>query len=520
MTIERRKISADIERKIAIGMITDSGFLRDIIPILDDSSLLSVPFVRTVANWCTDHWNAYQVAPGKAIIDVYQAQLRRGNIPAPEQELLEDFLESLSEEWVADAGFNSEFWLDEAERHLDKQAIQMTAEDVQALLVSGDLDEARELLEGYRQIKRPAAHAINPFDDAVIQAAFQDAQEPLLKFSGALGSFANHLFTRGSLVGIMAPEKRGKSWMLQELALRAVMSRRKVVFFSVGDMTRDQMVRRIGIRLTGGNYLQRECGEAPVPVYDCKRNQKGGCFMPARTWKGKLEDAEGMTLDPRDYFKRWSEGIEYEPCDHCRRSDDKWYPAHWWKKEEVTLLTPGKVRRKARAWLKRYGDRMRLYEYGYWELNVKEIEAELIRLKEQDDFLADFVIIDYADNMGPEDPRVSEERHRQNQTWGALSALRKRWHNCIITATQTDAASYNNDDIGMRNFSEDKRKLGHATAMLALNQKPWEKREGVMRLGLVLARETEFFVDRQVAILQSLKIGRPIMGSYRLWGNR
>ena len=133
-----------------------------------------------------------------------------------------------------------------------------------------------------------------------------------------------------------------------------------------------------------------------------------------------------------------------------------------------------------------------------------------------EDFVPDVIIIDYADVLAPEDRRVADFRHRINETWMALERLRKKWHACVLTATQADAASYEVHDITMSNFSEDKRKLAHVTAMLAINQTDKEKREAVARIGLVVAREEEFHIERQVKILQCLRKGRPVIGSYFL----
>ena len=90
-----------------------------------------------------------------------------------------------------------------------------------------------------------------------------------------------------------------------------------------------------------------------------------------------------------------------------------------------------------------------------------------------------------------------------------MRALSQDIHCLVATATQTDAASYDVDSIGMKHFSEDKRKYGHVTAMIALNQTPDEKKKEIMRLNFIVLREDEFSVRNFVHVAECRGLANP-----------
>ena len=109
-----------------------------------------------------------------------------------------------------------------------------------------------------------------------------------------------------------------------------------------------------------------------------------------------------------------------------------------------------------------------------------------------------------------------EERHRQNKIWKQLRSLSQERHCLVVTATQADAKSYESGLLHMKNFSEDKRKYGHVTAMYGLNQDKdgREKNIGLMRINEIVLREGDYNTSKTVTVLQNLRRGRPFLGSF------
>ena len=107
---------------------------------------------------------------------------------------------------------------------------------------------------------------------------------------------------------------------------------------------------------------------------------------------------------------------------------------------------------------------------------------------------------DYAELFAALDGKSTGDREQVNQTWLALASLRLAKHYLIVTATQTDADSYDSELITMKNFSEDKRKHSHMTGSFALNQTDEEKELGLYRMNWLTGRDWAYSSSKFVYV--------------------
>jgi len=147
-------------------------------------------------------------------------------------------------------------------------------------------------------------------------------------------------------------------------------------------------------------------------------------------------------------------------------------------------------------------------------LTLSKIKSTLKKWKDKEAFIPDVILIDYADLLEAE--TRMEERPKQNYIWKGLRALSQEFDCLVIAPTQADAASYKAYRLELDNFSEDKRKYAHVTAMYGLNQDPSgrEKELGIMRINKIVIREGDFHSSHEVHVLQRLQMGRPHLGSF------
>src|SRR5690606_10442718 len=160
------------------------------------------------------------------------------------------------------------------------------------------------------------------------------------------------------------------------------------------------------------------------------------------------------------------------------------------------------------------GRNFRVSTHTSGSLTVNGMLSILDLWERQDGFVSDMIVVDFADIMASD--LKGEPRHQENDKWMRLRGLSQKKHALVVTATWTDSASYKVNTLSLSNFSEDKRKFGHVTAMYGLNQDPKnrEKQLGIMRINEIVLREDAFSQYNQVSVLQNLSRGQPTLASF------
>jgi len=458
--IVRKTIDGSVERKLLTGMVISTPFLDEAIAFYDPD-LIETKHVRIVAEWCAQYYQRYTKAPGIHIKDIYDSHIDQMELV--EKELIGDLLSSLSEEYERADKINVTYLLDQAEKYFKMQSLTRLYKEGKGLLFRGKVIEAEGLLSEYKRIGRSSSLGANPFTDAEeMMEAFESEAIPLFTFPGQLGWMLNEEFNRDKFLAFTGPEKRGKTWWCNEVAIRAAMARCNVALFQIGDMSRKQIMARLAIRLCGRSNRERYCGEHKCPA---PNNSGIGCSyitVPA--------------VKPLTWRDAWKTGHRFL----------------------------GRTK----------GRDFRLSVHSSDQLSVTGLKLILDNWDTFDNFIPDVIVIDYADNLAPEDRR-EEYRHQINRTWKLLRGLSQERHCLVVTATQASADSYDQATISMKHFSENKLKNAHVTSMVGLNQTLDEKQARLMRLNMIIQREGEFYANQSVTVAQDLWQGRPFLFSFK-----
>ena len=509
-----------MERQIIIGLISNNEYLANIRQYWNEEFIESSA-LRLIAKWCVDYFDKHGETPGSNIERLFDKKRKRIDKDLAE-EIEEDILPSLSAEYNESEEKSIKFLLAETEEHFVTRSMKLKSEAIESLLQKGELNEAKALEETYELFKGfkhedldTKPESIN-FDDK-IDEVFSDALEPLFKYPGALGRMLNEHLVRGGFIGILAPEKRYKSWILLDMAMRAYEQGVPVAFFQAGDMTENQQLLRMFSYLTKRPTREIPYDRIYVPVVDCIKNQRDNCQDPLRecftgvTTKSEKELREEK-IPIQELKELYENNPDYKRCINCAAfSKNKWGTIWLEKIKPARPLSKIKTKQVIKKFFSNDNlFRMRTYANG--TLTVKEMKSVLKQWK-VGGFFPKFIAIDYADLIV--DYSSKEHRHQQNKIWKDLRAVSQEEDALIAAPTQADANSYEVGVLKLKNFSEDKRKYAHVTAMFGLNHDKdgVEKGLGVLRINKLIVREG-VNENEQVHVLQRLDIGRPIVDSY------
>lgn len=506
-----------IERKIIIGLITSTDYLRQVRPIWNIRFIQSQT-ARMLASWCLEYFDKYDKAPFRDIDGIFRQKLKNGRINKETEQDIEDILESLSEQYEQE-DVNIDYLLDQTKEYFNERNLLNYSDEIKGLVDSGELLEAEKLASDYKPIIKDTGSWVELSDSTVlekVEKAFNKSNECLIEFPGALGQFMNDQLTRDALVAFMSTEKRGKTFWLLELAMRACKRKQKVAFFEAGDLSESQLLIRICINLAKKSNKKKYSGKMYVPVKDCILNQTDDCDKEERecdfgVFKNKIKRTEIEFEELKSLFEA---NKDYNTCANCKEFMYSKLGTPWLKIVNVgDPLTSEEAKQQITDFFIKHKRQFKISIHASGTLSIKQIYAILDIWEKQEGFVPSVIILDYPDIMTDD---TKEFRHRQNKIWMDMRGLSEKKHCLVIPVTQTDADSYSKDLLKMNNFSEDKRKYGHVTAMYGLNQDHVgrEKELGILRINEIVVRDGDFNNQRQVYVLQNLKRGQPFLTSY------
>lgn len=472
--MKKTRVDAGLQRMFIQGLIASDDFLSGAAAHLD-TSLLESPHLRLIADWCLTYFEVHKSAPRKEIEPLYYSWYEKQGEQSDESDAIKDLLGNMSDDYAAASDINVRYLLDELASYLTLRKLDVLREDLEDRVFRGDTEEGVLAVNSFRASTIGRGAGMAPLSDPdVWTQAFAEGSESLIEFPGAAGIFFKTALTREALVAIQAPEKRGKTWWCIELAMQALKQRRKVAFFEVGDLSEGQLLRRLAVRLTNRPMWQRDCGEISIP----------------------RELDEVVAEDG-------SKSVE------IIRSSVKSFPTSI----SQDSIADGVARFHRMCGTAKETDHFMVSVHPTGSVRVSDIDAILTGWEVERGFVPDVVIIDYADILAPQNTS-HDVRDQVNESWAAMRRMSQERRCLVLSPTQANAASYKANVQTMANFSNDKRKMAHVTAMLGLNQNDREKQLGIMRLNWIVLRESPFVASQCLTVAQCLTLGRVLCCSW------
>ena len=457
--MKREKLNTLSERDLLVGLITSEKFCREICPILNPR-LLEIEYARIVAGWIKDFYSNFKKAPGKDIMKLYRAKCEE-IIDEDLQDNVLTFVEKVCKDYENLKTFNDEFALQEAVTYLKARSLKNLNEDIDAYLTSGDISKAENAITKYKSVEKSSGKSVSLLHNTQsLINSFTQEDELLFRFPGAYGDVVGDV-NREDFISYLAPMKRGKTFALIDAGVEAVKNGLKVLHVSL-EMSESKMQKRYWTALSG--QLNKDRDDIEYSYF------------------------EKMDTDSK---KCWA--IEHKTI----------------SRKAVSIADIQKKQKTFRR-LFRGGD-IRIFAVPAYNLTVEQLDLEIDRLNQQEEFVPDVVIVDYADIMTPSD-KGNDYRNQLDGIWKRLRGLAQKRKCVVFTASQSGRASINKD-ADSKDIAEDIRKLAHITSMVSLNQTPSEKKAGILRLKQLALREGEQEF-REAVCTQCLSIGRIVTDSH------
>lgn len=433
-------------RKILIQSIMNTEFLRQVRDFAD-VSLLEDSYSKYILTWCFEFYDQFEQAPKQTIQSIYQ-QKTQYVLRESDAEIIEELLASLSEEYISLS--NIDYHVQQAELYFNKLAIKKLRDELGRLADRGLIDDALNHIAKFKKIQRMQTQGVDLLDnDLVIDEAFNEKEDVLFSLPGDIGHLLG-TFNRGDLSAVIGPQKRGKTFMMMELATHAMYVGKKVWFISL-EMTRNQVIRRLWQQWTDSVASEKE---VTIPYFD----------------------------ENNDIRERYE------------------------KREPLDTLEMTKLRKKFRNNLRT--SKFQVFSYPKNNFKVSNLKILLENSFLYKNEIPDMVVIDYASIMAPE--RKADKRFELDQIWSDLSSLATEFNIHILTASQANRATFTRD-IEQGDSAEANSITAHVALMLALNQTAENKRQSCMRIACMFARHKEFLTDEQVVVLQNLSSGKAML---------
>lgn len=502
--ILRRAIDLDIEKKITTAFIVSTSFCKKTFSVYK-KEYFEIDYAKTVIEWVLAYFRTYNVAPGVHIQDIYDVE--KETLDESEADTISVFLNKISDEYInanVENLLNVDYLVDQAKKYFRKRALAILFEKGNKKVSIGMIEDAEKLLLEYKAVAKNTSGRFDPFDVLNIRNYdVENLSNRLFKLPGALGELIGWL-ERSWLVAVMACEKKGKSWYLEELIFSALVNRLKILWVSL-EMSKAQLEKRIYQKLTGLGSVEED---GFYPVFDCKRNQDGTCFSRKRINDVKLFKDDGCL--PEERKKR----SMYKVCTVCRGNSKRYIPAYWYQYERVKKLKSKVVEKKAKHFISMYGGNLRVKAFPRFSANMDDIINELNDLEFSENFLVDVLVIDYLEiTAGSDSGGRRGEREKIDENWKNAAKIAGMRNCLVITADQADALARNQRSLTESNWSESKQKDAHLDVRIGLNQTNDEKKAKVARVNVLMHRHNYFHPKKECLILQDLSRGQALLDS-------
>lgn len=500
MRFTEHNISQTEEKHLVTGLIVSTGFCKRIREYID-LEYITNSYLKLLAEWSIAFYDEHRAAPFKHINDIFESF--RHTAKEADAELIDDLLTNLAKQYMGD-DINVDFLVNEAEEYFRRRELEIHVNNISVLNEKGDLDQAEAEISRFNRIsvKLDENIYINPGDEETRDRIYRKRdleQKNFFRLPGDIGLFLGN-WCPEDVIGITAPAKRGKSFLLTDIQKHAVLSNIQTLKFSI-EMTDTQELERHDKAFFPSAMKE---GYYPYPEFDCLRNQMGDCGERLSKVIVKEDAKSPIIINPNH--------VLCTKCRNDRREYLRFIPTTYKVeifRDENSIFNVKKAMKKWNKQLSRYSRIVVRPKYSLtYDLMMRDIEIMASRYN----FIPKIILLDYVDilaiSSGFDDYRLVDEQ------WKLLQRVAGRTKCLIITPTQANAAGHEATTLKSTDQAGFYGKNRHVNNMLGINQTPEEKRAGLYRLNMLDSRSSFQDVQDSCLVLQDLWSGQMHIDSY------
>lgn len=433
----KREVIENLNEKDFVASLIMSDKCCQILLPYTKANYFDCDYSRVIMSWVQDYYKKFKVSPKKDITSVYKMRCDEIQDEAL-KDLVYNYLKNIAE---SEININNEDYLvDKGRDFVDYKGLQEYTEELKACLDTRSMDKARKIQQNYKKIEVTETNEVSLMSadsKDIIRKALTTVDEELFTLPEAMSNVFGKIH-RNDFIAVLAGMKKGKSWLMQYLALEAMKQRLNVVFVSM-EMTREEVIQRMWKALFGV-----KSGIIPEGLYETTR------FVEDPSEKGKYK------IELFDINVKGNKG----------RSVDT-------------------LQKELKA-MNGYSGNLRIIAYPAFGASVQDITDRVEELATEG-FVADVLVIDYADITKPIGGGT-ELRNQLDLIWKHLRGFSMKFHCATITASQTNRAGLNSNVVSAETISEDIRKLAHVTSMVSMEQTGKMYKNHIMRLRNIAMR--------------------------------
>jgi len=417
------------------------------------------PFANTWANlvfgWAAKHYREFNEAPGPATLTAIYGEWSitadRAN-----KAIVEKFLSSLKP-----VDMNADYCVDLIERTVSRNVVKSTIDRANAALSNGETQRAADTLSQFKMpVFAEQSDYISPLEDAtaVSDAFNQTKYQSVIQFppGSAMAQWFGPSLHLDALVSFIGTDGSGKSSHLAALCQRAVLQNRRVAFFNLGDLSREQCLKRWTTAFVG------------KPMFP-----------------GKYCIPESIGYEEKEIKVSFSER----------------YAKEGYTEDEATA---------AWAAVASKGDpnRLRIISKPARTFSVADLDNKLDAWATQG-WLPEIVAVDYAGLIARDPAMQTHEAIDHN--FAMLRMISSKYKILVLTASQSKASGYTTRWLGLADFEGSKGINAHCNGVIGINLDQYERQQQVVRFNWIKLREQEYLLNlptRQIAVAGSPSIGR------------